>query len=153
MVGISHVEGRAARGPLFRHPWRIAITVGVLLAVLNLGAVLLNESDTSRTGRAYPNAVDTVSPEPGDLIRPLDTVTADLRDDLTGVLVIDGAEVPEDQLERVIPLGQMSFRPGPGRDLTKFPPGTHTVTVLFWQQGKDRPVTPGSYAWTFRVGA
>lgn len=153
MVSTTNAERRAGRAPLFRHPWRVAITVGVLLVVVNLGAVLLNESDTSRTGRAYPNAIDAVSPEPGDLIRPLDTITADLRDDLTGVLVIDGVEVPEDQLERVVPLGQVSFRPGPGHDLTKFLPGSHTVAVLFWPQGKDRPTTPGSYSWSFSVGA
>ena len=94
-----------------------------------------------------------MSPEPGEIIRPEDTVSADLRDDLTGVLVIDGQEVPEDQLDRVIPLGQVSFRPGPDQDLEKFAPGQHNIQVLYWEQAKDRPAHPGSYGWSFRTGA
>jgi hypothetical protein len=145
--------GRAARPPLFRHPWRIAIVVGVLLAVVNLSVFLLSESDTRREGRTYPNAIDTLSPAPGELIRPQDTITADLRGDLTGVLKIDGVEVPEDQTDRVVPLGELSFRPGTDKELEKFAPGAHTAAVLYWQQGKERPKEPTSYAWSFRVGA
>ena len=145
--------GRAAREPLFRHPWRIVIVVVILLAVVNLGVFLLSESDTRREGRTYPDAVDTLTPAPGELIRPQDTITADLRGDLTGVLVIDRAEVPEDQTDRVVPLGQLSFRPGTDKDLEKFAPGAHTAEVRYWQQGKERPADPASYSWSFRVGA
>jgi hypothetical protein len=140
------------RTRLFRHPWRVAIVVGVLVVVANLGVFLLAESDTSREGRTFPNTIDTVIPLPGEITRVRDTVTADLRDDLTGVLVIDGTEVPEDQLERVVPLGQVSFRPGPDRDLSRFAPGDHTITVLYWSQKTDRPARPGSYSWSFRAG-
>jgi hypothetical protein len=146
------VAGRS-RPPLARHPWRWVIVLGVVLLVLNLGIVVLSESDTSPEGRTFPNAIDTVSPRPGELIRPQDTITADLRSDLTGVLVIDGAEVPEDQTERVAPLGLLSFRPGPDQDLERFEPGTHTAAVRYWPQGKPRPESPAAYSWTFRVGA
>jgi hypothetical protein len=144
---------RPARPPIFQHPWRLAITAGVLLIVLNLGILLFSQSDTRRQGRNYPNAVEVVDPAPGEIIRVADTVTADLRNDLTGVLLIDGAEVPEDQTERVAPLGQISFRPGPSKDLTKFSPGPHTATVLYWEQGKARPKKPGAFSWSFRAGA
>ena len=52
-----------------------------------------------------------------------------------------------------MPLGQVSFRPGPDKDIAKFAPGQHTVSVLFWQQGKPRPAHPGSFGWSFRTGA
>jgi hypothetical protein len=143
----------ATRAPLFRHPWRLVIVVVVLLAVANLGVLLLSQSDTRPAGRSYPNAIDSVFPRPGELARPQDTVTADLRSDLTGVLVIDRAEVPEDQLDRVPELGQVSFRPGSGKDLEQFAPGPHSVTVLYWPQGKPRPAHPGAYSWSFISGA
>jgi hypothetical protein len=142
-----------ARPPLFRHPWRIVITVVVLLTVVNLAIVLLNESDTNREGRTFPNGIETVSPRPGELLRPQDTINADLRNDLTGVLLIDGAEVPEDQTLRVENLGEVGFRTGPGTDIESFKPGLHTATILFWQQGKPRPSRPAAYSWTFRVSA
>ena len=114
-----------------------------------------NHSDTdTRTERIYPTAVETVSPRPGELIRLQDTVTADLRDGLTGVLLIDRQEVPLDQLEIVKPLSQISFRPGPGKDLERFEPGVHTATVLYWVGTQfERPAKVGSYSWQFRAGA
>jgi hypothetical protein len=127
---VSSTQARPARPPTFRHPWRLVITAVILLAVLNLGILLFSQSDTRRQGRNYPNAVEVVDPAPGEIIRVADTITADLRNDLTGVLLIDGAEVPEDQTDRVVPLGQISFRPGPDKDLAKFSPGLHTATVL-----------------------
>jgi hypothetical protein len=150
-------DTQSAPRPLLAHPWRAVITVLVLVVVANLAVVVLDESDTSRPGRTFPSAIDTVDPEPGELIRPSDTITVDLRDDLTGVLVLDGpggrVEIPEDQLDRVEPLGQLSFRPGPDRELTRFEPGEYTAIVLSWSQGEERPANPGSYSWRFRVGA
>jgi hypothetical protein len=147
---------RAERPPLFRHPWRLAIIAVICLAVLNLGIILMSQSDTAPEGHKpiAPNgAVESVSPGPGELARLQDTITADLRDDLTGVLLIDGQEVPEDQLERIVPLAEVSFRPGPDHDLEKFEPGQHTVVVYYWPQGEERPADPAAYSWTFRAGA
>ncbi len=143
----------SAKQRLFRHPWRLVIVGAICLAVLNLGIVLLTQSDPAPQGRTLPSTIDSVSPLPGALARLQDTVTADLRDDLTGVLVIDGAEVPEDQLERIVPLAEVSFRPGPDKDLQQFEPGVHNVAVYYWAQGKPRPARPGVYSWSFRAGA
>jgi hypothetical protein len=140
---------------LVEHPGRVAIVITMLAVVIGLVALGLQRSDTdTRSERIYPTAVETVSPRPGELIRPQDTITADLRDGLTGVLLIDGVEVPLDQLEIVKPLSQISFRPGPGKDLEKFQPREYTATVLYWIGTQaDRPSKVGSYSWPFRVGA
>lgn len=140
--------------PLFRHPGRVAIVVVALVAVVNLGIVLLATSDTSVDGRPpLPSALSSITPERGELVRPQDTITVDLRNDLTGVLVLDGVEIPEDQVSRVDPLGVIEFRPGPGQDLRRFTPGTHSVAVRFWPKDEARPDTPASFSWTFRAGA
>ncbi len=124
------------------------MVVAMLLAVATLGAVLLDATDTSRVNEAPREAVESVNPANGEILQ--NAITADLRNDLTGVLVIDDVEVPEDQTNRVEELGQVSFRPGPGTDVVRFEPGPHTVTVLFWAQGEDRPAHPDRYTWTFR---
>jgi hypothetical protein len=137
-----------------RHPVRLAIVVVGLLAVANLAILLVSTSDTSVGGRRpLPFDVETIAPERGALVGPRVTVSADLRDSLTGVLLIDGVEVPEDQLERLPEIGLMSFRPGEDRDLTKFDAGLHTVVVQYWPRNETRPDRPSSYSWSFQVGA
>jgi hypothetical protein len=139
---------------VFKHPWRVAIVVLGLVAAANLGIFVLARSDTSRqTTTGLPFDIVSLQPRPGELIRPQDTVTAQLRTSLTGVLVLDGQEIPEDQVDRVPELGEVSFRPGAGKDVRQFPPGTHTLVVEYWPQAKPRPAHPASFAWTFRVGA
>jgi hypothetical protein len=141
---------------LVEHPGRVAIVITTIAVVVALGALLLQNSDTdTRSERiGFPTAVENVTPRPGELIRQQDTITADLRDGLTGVLLIDRQEIPLDQLEIVKPLSQINFRPGPGEDLQKFEPGAHTATVLYWiGTQQNRPSKVGSYSWSFRVGA
>jgi hypothetical protein len=146
---------RADRRKLIEHPGRVAIVIGTLAVVIGLGAYAINASDTdTRTERIFPTAVQTVSPRPGELIRPQDTITADLRDGLVGTLTIDGIPIPDDQVEIVGPLSQISFRPGPGKEFEKFEPGEHVATVRYWVgRLEDPPAKTGSYGWRFRVGA
>ena len=117
---------------------------------------MLSRSDTdTRNDRiGFPTAVEEVTPRPGELIRPQDTITVDLRDGLSGSLFIDGKPVPDDQLDFVKPLSQISFRPGPSKDLTRFEPGEHSATVHYWVGPQSSPpANPGTYSWRFRVGA
>ncbi len=150
----------APRRKLFQHPGRVAIVAVGIIAVLNLGIVLLNNSDTSPGGRnPLPSTVQSVQPEPGSIAGPIDTITVDLDDRLTGVLLVKRAgvyvEIPEDQLERVRELGEISFRPGPGKEITKFTAGENDVVVLYWSKTRigGRPDHPASYAWSFQVKA
>jgi len=131
----------------------VVIVVGGLLVALNLGVLLLSNSDTSTTQRTLPSAIESVSPEPGS-VRPLqDAVSVDLRDGLTGVLVINGVEIPEDQLERGEALGIVTFRPGPDREFTRWSAGDVPVQVLYWSATEDRPPAPDTYSWSFRASA
>jgi len=144
----------AERRKAIAHPWRWVVVGLVVIAVLNLAVIGLSTSDTSSPeDRTLPSTIDSVMPAPGEIIRLQDTIGADLRDDLTGVLVLDGVEIPEDQLERVVPLAVVTFRPGPGQDLERFETGEHTLEVLYWEQAKPRPANPDSYSWSFRAGA
>jgi hypothetical protein len=144
-----------ARRPLFRHPWRVAIVSVTVLLVLNLGVILLNESDTTPGGlQALPSDIESISPERAQLASPLDTVSVDLADQYTGVLVIDGIEIPEDQLERVVSLQTISFRPGPDKAISRYRAGENTVVVKYWRgRLQDRPGNPYSFGWTFRASA
>jgi len=145
-----------SNGILGRHPWRVVIMIGAILVVLNLGFWIGRSSDTSQPGtESLPSAVESVSPEPGTQADLRTTVTADLSDELQGVLVIDGQRVPEDQLAVPFgnPQGIVSFRPGPDKELPSFEAGEHTVQVLYWRQDEPEPANPDSYGWRFRATA
>ena len=140
------------RRPVFAHPWRIVVLVVAMLILVNLAVILLRSADTSSTPNgALPTMIESVAPGNGEIVRITDTIAVDLNDGYTGVMAIDRAEVPEDQIERVVPLGQITFRPGPGKDIEQFSPGVHTVTVSYWPQTEDRPARPATYTWTFKA--
>ena len=132
----------------------MAVVALALLAVLNLGVILLANSDTTEGGKAaLPTDIESISPGRGVLASLVDDVTVDLHDTFTGVLVIDGVEIPEDQLNRVDELGIISFRPAENKEISRFRAGDNTVVVLYWLRTKQRPESPASYGWRFRAAA
>jgi hypothetical protein len=135
-------------GARTKHPWRIVIVGALVAAAVSLVAVAISSTDTTRIGENPRLAIESVNPAPGEILQ--DAISADLANDLTGVLVIDGTEVPEDQTDRVVQLGQVSFRPGPGKEFERFEPGRHTATILYWSRGTERPASPESFSWPFR---
>jgi hypothetical protein len=154
--GTGLAGARPRRAPLFRHPWRIVIVVATLALVVNLVIVLGMSSDTSDQGKQNVNRdVDQVSPAPGSIVNPRDDIEVHLRRGLTGVLVINGKRLPEDQLEIVPSTSTITFRPGAGKELETLAAGTNDVAVLYWRQTEPEP-PPGerdSFGWSFRVGA
>ncbi|HXY92609.1 MAG TPA: hypothetical protein VEP49_09050 [Acidimicrobiia bacterium] len=144
----------ARRTRVFEHPGRVAIVTITIMATITLGAILLHNADTSPGGRPQlPADVESISPERGELTGLVDDVTIDLNDKLQGDMAIDGVQIPDDQLDTIPGLGVISFRPGPGKELTQFRQGYNTVVVHYWPLGKPRPTNPTTYSWTFRAAA
>lgn len=135
-----------------RHPWRFAIVATGLVVVANLLWYVGHTADTSNRTRLLPSEVVSVLPAPGTQVRVQDTVTADLRADLIGVLVVDGVELPENQVSRVVPLGEISFRPGKGKVFERLEPGAHRAEVIYWPQIKTRAEGTSTFSWSFRTG-
>ncbi|MGH9004865.1 MAG: hypothetical protein ACRDYV_17220 [Acidimicrobiia bacterium] len=129
----------------------------VLLAVAGVVAVNLLVAATVIGGRedrpALPSTLEAVIPEPGSGILAQDQVGADLLDTFTGFLQIDGVEIPEDQLDYNLPLGEVGFRPGPGKEIVRFEEGLHSATIFYWSQelGDDGRTAAKSYTWQFRA--
>jgi hypothetical protein len=139
---------------VFRHPGRVAIVGIALFAVFNLVIILVATMDTKPGGREpLPSAIETISPERAAITGPIDSVTVDLRNDLTGRLVIDRVEIPADETDRVAELGIVSFRPGPGKILSKLPAGDNTAVVYYWPRTRSEPPRPAPFGWRFQVKA
>jgi len=127
----------------------VLITIGVIVA-LNLIVVAFVIASREAPGPPIPAAIEQILPIRNGQVPRQDSVGADLRDDYTGVLIIDGREIPEDQLTRIVPQGVVTFRPGDGKDIESFEPGHHSIKVVFWKQIESRE-TGHEYGWQFTV--
>ena len=143
--------------PPRRNITRIVIVgAGILLAV-NLVLFAGFNQDTDDATAEKPTEIEAIVPDLGAVMRPQDNVGADLRDDLTGILVIDGVTIPDDQIVGDPGLGQVIFRPGPDREFRELRPGVHEATVTYWpnnltlEEAQAEGET-ATYAWVFKVG-
>ena len=96
-----------------------------------------------------PDAIESVSPEPGDLV-PLQTfIEVDMQIGYSADIYIDGWLM--DDATFVEGTGVYRWAPSPNNPtISEWTPGEHTVRVV-WDT-IDGLADPGDYTWTFRVG-
>ncbi len=113
--------------------------------------------------QSRPAAVLRVFPSEGAASLRQEPIGAQLADDFTGELEVDGRSIPLDQLERPEPisadnapavrglagLNQVSFTPGRGKDIEMLTPGSHTARLLFWRKVGETKANSVPYVWTF----
>jgi len=132
----------------------VVIVVGGLALVVSLVLVLGSNSDTSDQGKQNPNAdIAQVRPAPGSIVNQLDDIEVHLRSGLTGVIVLNGKRIPEDQLVIDNATSTISFRPGEGKEISRLPAGANDAAVLYWSQTQPEPAKPRSFGWSFRASA
>jgi hypothetical protein len=144
---------------------RVLIVGGGLLVAANL-LVFAGLGHDDNSGPQLPSEIQQLFPNPQEVIRPQDTVGADLRDDLQGQLYINDVAVPADQITGDPNLGIYTFRPGCATSTTQagsecafreFDPGTHNARIDFWPRSESledarKAGEVGSYGWSFKVG-
>ena len=150
----------APRRKAFQHPGRIAVVVVALLVVVNLGIVLLNNADTDPGGaNPLPRDRRVGEPRAGIDRRPgRDHHRRSRRQPHRRAARAPQRaylEIPEDQLSRVVELGQIRSARGRARTSRRFNAGQNDVVVLYWSQTRvgGRPKNPASYSWSFEVKA
>ena len=117
----------------------------VAVAALAFGFAFFSEGDAI----VYPGALESVSPEPGDLVPIQTTVEIDLEVGYEARIYIDGWEVQDAQF--VEGTGVYRWAPSPSNPtINEWTPGEHTVRVE-WDTVSGLP-DPGSFEWSFRVG-
>ena len=124
--------------------------MGILAALAAGGIVFAFSAPSHKPTNARPAAVESVSPEGGDLDLKQITLSADLAPGYTGYLMLDGVEVPEDDLQRVDALNTVTLRPQPDSEYRELQPGPHCASVVYWLIGQSRD-DGTSYQWCFSL--
>jgi hypothetical protein len=143
----------APRRKAIQHPGRFAIVAGGLTLVAVLIGAAIVTADTKDRRTTLPGQIQSVSPKPGAIVPPQEQITVDLRDDLTADLALcpptgGCTPLPADQVAFVPALGQLTFRPGPGKEIEAYQPGQNRVNVTYRSQA-DPNRDNGSFSWTF----
>ena len=151
--------------------WTLGLSLLIAVGLVLIGrgmAVSLTGDDRAK----LPDEIESVEPFPEAVqVLSQSRVFVDLESGYTGVLVIDGVELPTvniddvDQQFSAEPGQQIDlpattiFEPGnftltftPGDDalVKKLDTGQHTAQVIYWKivEGRQHPL---SYSWTFNV--
>lgn len=123
----------------------------VAACLVGVGWAFTLHEDTSDEA-LEAGAVEAVMPPPNAPVVPSQsTVSADLQFGFEAVLVVDGTEIPLDQLDVIEAQGIVSFTPGRGKEFERFPGGGHVVRVIYWPQAGTRKADAREFSWRFNV--
>ena len=134
---------------------RIVITCAVLFC---LAGVVFAFSKVSRDDGTNDIAVtesgpveQLIPPRNSEILRQ-DVTGVDLRPGWTGVLIVNGVEIPEDQLDldNLESLGQVLFTPGEDKAVEQYEAGENCVTAVVWRVDESR-ADSRNVDWCFNV--
>jgi hypothetical protein len=129
---------------------RRRIVLSLIVAAAVAGLVFAFTAPDPREEQPKPDAVERVFPQPGDRDLRQTTIVADLAPGYTGYLLIDGVEVPLDDIQFVDALNTVTLEPTEESDFRQLDSGTHCVTVVYRRIGQPRDQS-NSYRWCFSV--
>ena len=158
-------------GPTGRSRLRGLVTTRRVVSSLALAvatALLVVGFQESKDGggdlrQSRPAGVLRVFPAEGAASLRQEPIGAQLADELTGEIELDGRPIPADQTERPVVatgentpaargltgLNQVSFTPGPGKDIVSLSPGAHVARILFWNKASETREQALAYSWSF----
>ena len=140
------------------NPVRVAIVAGIVLVGVN---VLIWGGRSQVNGPANiqrPHEIVSLEPNESDELLPQGEVGAQLRDNESAQIAIDGRVIPQDQMAASTGLGTVFFDPGPGKDIQEFSKGGHTAVIEWWPttfataEAARAKHQLSSYQWSFNVG-
>ena len=140
-----------------------SLVVAVALALIIFGFASAQTGD--QAVEITDPGIERVLPLPGALVLRQSQVGADLAPGYRGVLVIDGNELPTEDVQTAganpnagpitgaqfdPALNTVLYLPREGAVLPEFAPGDHRITVVYWKMEETRDQAR-QFDWTFKV--
>jgi hypothetical protein len=130
--------------PFAGYSVRFKLVAAIVLTAAIGGLVLaymgLSESDSDGIVRSGGTSdfVEELLPAEGSQVVQQTPIGIDLASGWEGTLVVDGREIPPDQLNRRPALNRIEFTPGEGKVLASLPGGRVCVTAIVWETRAGR---------------
>lgn len=121
-----------------------AIALGVMLIYFGVSF----GADSSKDRLLLPTGVERLIPAENAYEVRQSQIGADLAPGYTGILQLDGVEIPEDELTRTEALNIVAFTPKAGTTYGALEAGRHTATVVYWRETESRE-SALSHTWGF----
>ena len=127
----------------------VSVVLAAAAAILYIG-VTRSVDHTSEEPKSQ--FVTLVKPAPDEVALRQDRIVATLQDGFTGVLVVDGREIPEDQTDRREGLNVVAFTPGKDTETGILEPGRRCATIIYWNtRTATRANGSSTYEWCWNV--
>jgi len=149
--------------------WLRRTVIGVaLLTAFAAAAWLIGSTDSNQNADLNKAVIISLTPNEGAQAVRQTEVGADLAVGYDGRLTINGIEIPEDQMvgardpKDVSPedlaqnglrpnnRNQVYFKPGPGKVIEKFEPGTIDITLRYFKDGQPNEGA-GTVQWSIKA--
>jgi hypothetical protein len=123
-----------------------------LIAAIALVGIGIGFSGSQTPKPSLPDGVRRVYPDVGAFVLRQSEIGVDLNSGLTGMLFLDGAEIPEDDIQRVPATGKISLHPQPDSTYAELSAGHHCASVDYWAATVPRPEpATNHHEWCFNL--
>jgi hypothetical protein len=128
----------------------VVLTVAVLMFALAIQAFDDGNDDPVLQGGDQA-IVEALLPRRDAQVPQQSDVGIDLVVGWEGTLVIDGVEIPEDELTLTQEIGLIEYTPGEGKVVERLETGQNCVSAIIWQIQDGRGVADRTIPWCFDV--
>jgi hypothetical protein len=132
----------------------VAVAVLALAIALFVGAFLTMEDsgdDPVLSSTGDDAVVENLIPRRNSQVPQQSTIGIDLVPDWTGTLVLNGTEIPADELQVTPELGLIQFTPGEGKTVEAFETGRNTISAIIWPIAEGRGPADRTITWDINV--
>ncbi len=131
--------------------WKRVLISVLLATAIGIPLAITIHSNTDVPPAPIDNAIQQLFPAANDLDLRQTVVGLQLTNQYTfSDLELDGRIIPDDQLDRVTALNQITFRAGANKDITSFTPGNHCATASY-QPLNGSALDVRTHTWCFNL--
>jgi hypothetical protein len=138
--------------PLLRRVLTTVVVVGCLVALAFTCSAIETDDGTNDVATSGDSPVEQLIPPRDSEILRQEAVGVDLRPGWTGVLIVNGVEIPEDQVDddALAATGVLTYTVGDEKAVERFDAGENCVTAEVWRV-EDTRADSRSVSWCFNV--